>query len=70
MESIQIRGGGKLRCRAEVWDGGVTLRIDDDARPDFWAEVTLDCGDLADLHADARACLTAAIRDAFRAECP
>jgi hypothetical protein len=39
---LSIRGRGKLGAVVTCDAGRLTIRLDDDANPEFWAEVTLD----------------------------
>lgn len=38
---LPVRGRGRLTAGVSTTRGGVIIRIDDDARPSFWAEVEL-----------------------------
>jgi hypothetical protein len=46
---LQVTGRGKLTAVAHVSKDGVVIRLDDDANPEFWAEVRLGDGVLAGL---------------------
>ena len=48
-EPIKITGRGKLVAEAKVESEAVVIRIDDEARPEFWAEVRLTSAQLETL---------------------
>jgi hypothetical protein len=47
--NLSIKGRGRLTARALVYPGVLVVRMDDDARPDWWAEIALTRDDLRGL---------------------
>jgi hypothetical protein len=47
--NLTIEGRGRLTARALACPGVLVVRLDDDVRPDGWAEITLTRDDLRGL---------------------
>lgn len=43
---LTVSGRGRLVAEATASAAGCTIRVDDDARPEFWAEIRLSAADL------------------------
>jgi hypothetical protein len=54
--AVTVAGRGKLVGTAQPDECGVTVRLDDERRPDWWAEVRLTGQQLADLLGQVRLC--------------
>jgi len=51
----RLTGRGQLTLEAAAWtDGNVTLRLEDEKRPDFWEEIDVNLGDLLKWYRELR----------------